>query len=111
MPSEQFLLTLYAELAGAYNLNSKPDTALEILLKAHNTDTKDPAIVFKIAYQYDYYLHKPSTALPWYEAFMKMKPADSVSAQNLPQVMSYTMYARNRIKELKDYNKHKTPSK
>ncbi|MCX6241396.1 MAG: tetratricopeptide repeat protein [Bacteroidetes bacterium] len=111
MPSEQFLLTLYAELAGAYNLSSKPDTALEILLKAHNTDQKDPAVVFKIAYQYDYYLHKPLMALPWYEAFMKMKPTDSASAQNLPQVMSYSAYARNRIKELKDYNKHKAASK
>ncbi|MCX6281410.1 MAG: hypothetical protein NTU51_05560 [Bacteroidetes bacterium] len=111
MPSEQFLLTLYAELAGAYNLNSKPDTALEILLKAHNTDEKDPAIVFKIAYQYDYCLHKPSRALPWYEAFMKMKPTDSSSAQNLPQVMSYSVYAKNRIKELRDYNKKKVQPK
>ncbi|MCX6287507.1 MAG: hypothetical protein NTY96_10360 [Bacteroidetes bacterium] len=111
MPSDQFLLTLYAELAGAWNLNAKPDTALEILLKAHNTDPKDPAIVFKIAYQYDYYFRKPSKALPWYEEFIKMKGTDSASVQNLPQIMSYSLYARNRIKELRDYNARKAQAK
>jgi len=111
MPSNQFLLSLYAELAGAFNSTAKPDTALDILLKAHSTDPKDPAIVFKIAYQYDYYLRKPAKALPYYEEFMKMKGTDSGSAQNLPQVMTYSVYARNRINELHEYNRRKAQSK
>ena len=111
MPSDQFLLTLYAELAGAYNSTAMPDTALNLLLKAHNTAPQDPSIVFKIAYQYDYYLRKPAKALPFYEEFMKIKGKDTESAQNLPQVMSYSVYARNRIRELHDYNQRKSQAK
>ena len=103
VPESQFLKSLYAELAGAYNQNLRPDTALDILLKAQFTDPEDPVIMFKIAYQYDYYLRKPMTALPYYKKFMKMKGTDAESAGSNPQVMTYRQYAINRIKELDAY--------
>lgn len=103
VPESQFLKSLYAELAGAYNQNQRCDTALDILLKAQFTDPEDPVLMFKIAYQYDYYLRKPMTALPYYKKFMKMKGAGAEAAGSNPQVMTYRQYAINRIKELDAY--------
>lgn len=103
MPGGPFLKSLYTELAGAYNLNQRSDTALVILQKAHAADPDDPAIVFKLAYQYDYYMRKPLTALTYYREFMKMKGTETENAGNNPQVMTYREYAKNRIRELNSY--------
>ncbi len=111
LPPGDFLRSIYSELAGAYTLAGKPDTALEILIRAHEADPGDSIIVFKIAYQYDYYLRKPAEALPYYEKFVEMKGAEAGPATNLPQTVSYRDYAVNRINELSFYKTRKKKGK
>ncbi|MCX6246793.1 MAG: tetratricopeptide repeat protein [Bacteroidetes bacterium] len=115
MPSGQFLSTLYAELGGAYTLTSHPDTALFLLRKAFDINPHSNILRFKIAYQYDYYLHKPLEALPYYREFLKNAPPPPSPENTIPQQAStsgymragsqeitipYTEYARNRIREI-----------
>jgi tetratricopeptide (TPR) repeat protein len=74
MPPGKFLSSLYVEIASAYTSLSRTDTALFLLKKALEADPGTNITRFKIAYQYDYYLHKPFDALPWYREFMKNEP-------------------------------------
>ncbi len=100
MPSDQFLTTLYIELAAAYNMNGRADTALILLLSAYEESPENNNLAFKIAYQYDYFLRKPQAALPYYKLFIQgLKDKEEVIYPN-PQQVSYSEYARNRIKEI-----------
>lgn len=112
MPSGQFLASLYAEMALAYS-GTRPDTGLVLLKKAFEINPESNIIRFKIAYQYDYYLHKPDKAVPWYREYVRNivtqpehDPLDahyqiSPSSNQVPEVQfSMPDYARNRIREI-----------
>lgn len=101
MPSPQFLATLYSELADASTSKGLADTAVIFLRKALEANPANNTLRFKIAYQYDYHLHKPYVALPWYQEFLKNIVPGSELKMNLPQQVSYSEYARNRVKEIK----------
>jgi len=99
-PSDQFMAILYSELAAAYNMTGRIDTALILLQSAYTGSPKNNTLAFKIAYQYDYYLRKPKEALPYYKIFIRdLKETEEVLF-NHPQQVSYSEYARNRIKEI-----------
>jgi hypothetical protein len=113
MPSGQFLSTLYSELANAYTLTSHPDTGIILLKKSLEVNPESNIIRFKIAYQYDYYLHKPYDALPWYRAFVKnivpgpehdprdeRNKAEMIARGMAKMTFSMPDYAKNRIKEI-----------
>lgn len=100
LPDPQFLRTLYIELAGAYTDNGQSDTALTILKSAYEANPDYPTLAFKIAYQYDYYLRKPSDALPYYKEFLKKCPESEKAEVNIPQRRSFYEYALNRVKEI-----------
>lgn len=100
MPSPQFLSTLYSELADANTSTGQADTAVIYLLKALESNPANNTLRFKIAYQYDYHLRKPYVALPWYREFMRNYIPGSESKPSLPQQVSYSDYARNRILEI-----------
>jgi tetratricopeptide (TPR) repeat protein len=100
MPPSQFLSTLYTELAGANTATGRADTAIALLTKALEINPGNNTIRFKIAYQYDFYLRKPYEGLPWYREFLKNENPAAETVSNLPQQVSYTDYAKNRIKEI-----------
>ncbi len=100
MPSDQFLYTLLTEQASAYSGYGEPDTAITILLKAHELLPGNNILNFKIAYHYDYYLRDPWTALGYYREFLKMSKGNGEESSDIPLQMSYTEYARNRIAEI-----------
>ena len=113
MPSPSFLSTIYTELAGAYTGIAHPDTAIILLQKALEVNPQNNTILFKIAYQYDYYLRKPYEALPYYKEFLKNLPAQpehdpleaiygkSVVKNGIREInVTYTDYAKNRIREI-----------
>jgi len=104
LPSEQYLVTLYADISLAFNSTDRADTALQILIKAHAFSPDNPAILFKLAYQYDYYMQKPMTALPLYKQFLKRNISSGEAGDN-PQVVTYSTYARNRVTELEKFKK------
>ncbi len=104
LPSEQYLLTLYADLSLAFNSNDRADTALQVLIKAHAFAPGNPGILFKLAYQYDYYMHKPMTALPLYKQFLRQNKSQSETGDN-PQVVMYSTFAVKRVKELEKFKK------
>ena len=52
----QFLSIVYSEMAEAYNNIFQSDTALYMLRRAHEIDPLKKSILFKTAYQYDYWL-------------------------------------------------------
>lgn len=100
MPSGKFLSTLYSELAEANTLNGAADTAIFLLKKALEADPDKNTLRFKIAYQYDYYLRKPYQALPWYREFLKNSEPEIEPRELLPQQVSFTDYAKNRVREI-----------
>ncbi len=100
MPTPQFLSTLYVELAAANTATGHADTAIILLQKALESKPENNTLRFKIAYQYDFYLRKPYEALPWYREFLKNVVPGSQTTENLPQQVSYSDYANNRIKEI-----------
>ena len=100
MPPGQFLSTLFVELAGANTATGHADTAIVILQKALESNPGNNTLRFKIAYQYDFFLRKHYDALPWYREFLKNVIPGSQSVENLPQQVSYSDYAKNRISEI-----------
>ncbi len=100
MPSDQFLSTLYIELAAVYNMSGRTDTALILLKRAYEGSPQNNTLAFKIAYQYDYHLRNPKEALPYYQIFIRDMKKSEESVSNNPQQVSYSEYARNRIKEI-----------
>ncbi len=70
MPPGKFLSALYTELAGAWNANHHSDTALIILKRAREQDPGNDLFLFRIAYQYDYFLNQPKEALAWYQEYL-----------------------------------------
>jgi tetratricopeptide (TPR) repeat protein len=104
LPSEQYLLTLYADLSLAFNSTDRADTALQVLIKAHAFAPCNPGILFKLAYQYDYYMHKPMTALPLYKQFLKQNKSSGETGDN-PQVVMYSTFAVKRVNELEKFKK------
>ena len=73
-PASKFLSSIFAELAADYSNTNRPDTALSLLKMALQLDPGNSYLQFKIACQYDYYLHKPYKALPYYREFLKNAP-------------------------------------
>ncbi len=100
MPSGQFLSTLYSELADANTSSGNPDTAVILLQKALEANPGNNTLRFKIAYQYDYHLREPFEGLPYYKEFLKYADPKAGQAMNLPQQVSYSDYAKNRIREI-----------
>ena len=109
MPPGQFLSTLYIELAGANTATGHADTAITFLKKALEMNPANNILRFKIAYQYDYHLRKPYEGLPWYREFLKNAPPQTSTNPNpeqlvfnvdLEQLISYSDYAKNRIREI-----------
>ena len=100
MPSDQFLYTLLTEQAAAYSAYGEPDTALATLLRAKELLPTNIILDFKIAYQYDYYLRDPWTALGYYKSYLEMSRSSGDEKQDLPQHMSYREYAKNRVTEI-----------
>ena len=80
MPSDQFLSSLYNELAGVYNELGRSDTALAILLRAREDSPGNVQYLFRIAYQYDYYLNQPTEALSYYREFLQMTKCPETEA-------------------------------
>jgi tetratricopeptide (TPR) repeat protein len=117
MPPPKFQSAIYAEIASAYNGTGKADTAVYFFQNALRTDPDNNNLLFKIAYQYDYFLRKPQEAIPWYRKFIKNE--SSVPEQDAPQAIygkpvitngipeisvSLVDYAKNRVKEIS--NRH-----
>jgi len=100
MPSDQFLSTLYIELASAYTMANQTDTAVGILKKAYETSPGNKKLLFKIAYQYDYYLLQPQKALPYYKDFLRNSSEPDQEVTNLPMQVSYYDYTKKRIKQI-----------
>jgi tetratricopeptide (TPR) repeat protein len=100
MPPGKFLSTLYMELADANTSTGHPDTSIVLLQKALEADPENNTLRFKIAYQFDYHLRKPYEGLPWYREFLKNAPQQTESKPLLPQMVSYSDYAKNRIREI-----------
>jgi tetratricopeptide (TPR) repeat protein len=100
MPSGKFLSTLYGELADANTSKGNADTAIVLLKKAFEANPENNTLRFKIAYQYDYHLRKPYDGLPWYREFLKNAVMENDNRINLPQQVSYSDYAKNRVKEI-----------
>jgi tetratricopeptide (TPR) repeat protein len=100
MPSDQFLSSLLVELAGAYNDKERPDTALVLFRKALELNPVNNVLRFKIAYQYDFHLRRPFDALPWYREFLRKAEPVADDDIKLPQHLSYSDYAKNRIREI-----------
>jgi tetratricopeptide (TPR) repeat protein len=106
MPSGKFLSTLYSELADANTSAGNADTALVILQKALEANPENNTVRFKIAYQYDFYLRKPYEGLPYYREYLKNAINPTETTPNLPQKVSYSDYAKNRIKEITNPRKN-----
>ncbi len=68
--------------------------------KALEANPENSTLRFKIAYQYDFYLRKPYIALPLYREFLKNDVPGLKTVENLPQEVSYSDYAKNRIREI-----------
>jgi lipopolysaccharide biosynthesis regulator YciM len=113
MPPAPFLSTLYTELASAYTNHRQPDTAIALLQKALDANSRNNTLRFKIAYQYDYYLRQPDKALPHYREYLRNAELLKESKASLPlqlsmvsqtdtgeYIFSYGDYAKNRIEEI-----------
>ncbi|MCX6256857.1 MAG: hypothetical protein NTW49_03005 [Bacteroidia bacterium] len=70
MPPKAFLSSLYSELADANNSLNRNDTALILYKKALEAKPENYSLLFKIAYQYDFYLHMPHDAYKYYEKYL-----------------------------------------
>ncbi|MEI6681046.1 MAG: tetratricopeptide repeat protein [Bacteroidota bacterium] len=91
MPPTKFISALYTELAGAWNANHRSDTALVILKMAHDNDPANDLFLFRIAYQYDYFLNQPKEALAWYREYLhSFKDAAGDKLTPPPQVRAGT---------------------
>jgi tetratricopeptide (TPR) repeat protein len=99
MPSDQFLATLYMELANSYLSVGNADTAMKILLKAHESFPGNTDILFKIAYHTDYDLRDPAKALPWYQEFMASAQPQEIDTM-APQNVSKYDYVKNRLPQI-----------
>jgi tetratricopeptide (TPR) repeat protein len=99
MPSDQFLATLYMELSNAYLSVGNADTAMKILLKAHESFPGNSDILFKIAYHFDYDLREPVKAEPWYREFMAIAQPQEVDSL-VPQTVSKYDYVKNRLQQI-----------
>ena len=113
IPSAPFLSTLYTEIANAYTSFSHPDTAIVLFQKALEANPRNNTLRFKIAYQYDFYLHKPNEALPYYREYLKIAELLKESGAIMPTPVagvaqnengdfaySYGDYAKNRIEKI-----------
>jgi tetratricopeptide (TPR) repeat protein len=100
MPPAKFLSSLYLELADANTAIGEADTAIILLKKALEANPENNIFRFKIAYQYDFFLHKPYEGLPWYREFLKTAAAGNTIQFDKERQISYSDYAKNRIKEI-----------
>jgi tetratricopeptide (TPR) repeat protein len=102
LPSRSFLSTIYIEISQAYNLTLKQDTGLLMLFKALDINPANKASLFRIAYQYDFYMNDTEKAIEYYELFLNSGFARKTEFQNGTINVSYEDYARKRIEELRD---------
>jgi tetratricopeptide (TPR) repeat protein len=107
MPSEQFLINIYVELAEACNNKKEYKRALEVLEKIQSIYPENERLYFRLAYQWDYYLYDYDKAWEYYTLFVKDTPEIVTENQNGTEI-SYEFYARKRIAEL---NKRKSQQK
>jgi hypothetical protein len=75
------------------------DTAMKILLKAHESFPGNTDILFKIAYHFDYDLREPVKAVPWYREFMAIAQPQEVDSL-VPQTVSKYDYVKNRLQQI-----------
>jgi tetratricopeptide (TPR) repeat protein len=100
LPDNDFVATIYSEIATAYISMNNSDTALAILMKAHEVCPENTNLLFKIAYQYDYYLQAPYKALPWYREFLIYAREPDEQEARGPQQVSMIDYAKKRIQHI-----------
>jgi tetratricopeptide (TPR) repeat protein len=96
MPSNSFLAMIYSELGEAYDSKNETDTALTFIYKAYQTDTANLNLLFKLAYQYDYFFDDRDKALEYYKEYVRLEP----ESFNKDAYMSSRDYAKKRITEI-----------
>jgi len=96
MPANSFLSLIYSEMGDAYDHKHASDTALTFVYKAYQTDTTNNDMLFKIAYQYDYWMDDRTKALEYYKEYVKLEPESG----NKDEYMSSRDYAKKRITEI-----------
>ena len=100
MPPGKFLSTLYTELADVHTSKGAADSAVLFLKKAMEANPENNTLRFRIAYLYDFHLRMPFEGLPYYREFLKNANPEDHPGGKLPQQVSYTDYAKNRIGEI-----------
>ena len=118
LPDSMYLSGLYKNLAGGYNGFYKPKDALLALQRAHDLNPSDTMLLYNLAWQYDNELKDPVNSLPYYEAFLKTRPARqgegterkvrmafSTFDTEKNQLLSYSYYdlAEKRVNEIKKW--------
>lgn len=98
--SLQFLSIVYSEMAEAYNYHRQSDTALIMLQRAYEINPEKKSILFRMGYQYDYWLKDQENALNYYQLYLDSDPENSERINNSANVITYEQYARNRINEI-----------
>ena len=101
LPAASFLSVIYIELAEAHNLLGKTDTALLLMQKAYETFPENKGTLFRMAYQYDYYLDDKEKAVQLYTTFLESGYRKRLEIQSGTINVSYEEFARNRLEELK----------
>ncbi|MHC1706876.1 MAG: tetratricopeptide repeat protein [Bacteroidales bacterium] len=96
LPSPEYLSKIYSEIGDAYNNQGDPLNALEYISKSWQADTTDPDWLFKLAYQYDYYLDDIKTALAYYQQHISLSSGKEENTEE----MSYLDFSRKRVKEI-----------
>jgi len=106
-PPGSYLSLIYSELADANNKLHRNDTALVLFKKALEASPDNHSLLFKIAYQYDFYLKRPFDAYKYYKKYVQntSRPVSNETDETLS--MSYFDYAINRINQLEPYSKKK----
>ncbi|MCX6272083.1 MAG: tetratricopeptide repeat protein [Bacteroidetes bacterium] len=98
--SKKFISMVYAELAETYNYYNRSDTAIALLTKAREENPGKNGLLFKIAYEYDYYMRDFDKALVYYREFLKVAPPSEDVEDDSPTEVSYSDFAAKRVKEI-----------
>jgi len=105
MPTNQFLTSLYLEMAEACNYLSKFDTALVLIKKAYQLDSLNSTVVFRIAYQYDSWMMDQEQAIFYYDKYLKIESEQNKNEGENPISASTISFVNGRLESL--YKKKK----
>src|SRR5664279_1504496 len=117
------MAALYKNLAEGYNGFYKPKEGLDAFIVAHDLNTADTFLIYKIAYQYDFEFKDFENSLKYYQEFLKTRPvSDANHPEKKIKYMAYTSYdkkagkmlefsfydlAEKRVKEIQEWMKKK----